>query len=245
MKISSLRVVAALGMVAAVAAGAHAQSLERVLTKYYEAMGGLEKWNELRTLSMQSTLFTPQGNLTTKRIVKRPGKVRLEMGMPGSFIIVQAYDGKKGWIINPMSGSSSAQEIPSEQAIMMRAEADIDGYLMNYKKEGTKITLGKQEKLNGKTQHVLNVKTSLNEDLVFYLDGATYMPTKVTKKVSQEGRIYQVDVYPGDFKKISGIMVAHSTETRIGPQLMGTMKVEKVEVNTEIPDTVFEKPINP
>jgi outer membrane lipoprotein-sorting protein len=43
---------------------------------------------------------------------------------------------------------------------------------------------------------------------------------------------------------VEGIAVPGKIETKMKDQVMGTLVIENVEFNTELDDTLFEKPVN-
>ena len=87
------------------------QSLDDVLAKHYEAIGGLEAWTGLESMEMSGTISLAGGMAQGPFQVhqKRPSMTRIEITIQGMNII-QAYDGKMAWQIMPMTGSTEPAE---------------------------------------------------------------------------------------------------------------------------------------
>ncbi|NNG15644.1 MAG: hypothetical protein HKM89_04120, partial [Gemmatimonadales bacterium] len=76
-------------------------SLEDVLGKYYEAIGGVEAWMSIQTMKMTGTMTMRRGmEVPFTRMVKRPDKVRMEFTMQG-MTGVRAFDGQTAWMFMP------------------------------------------------------------------------------------------------------------------------------------------------
>ena len=56
------------------------------------------------------------------------------------------------------------------------------------------------------------------------------------------GNEIESDTYYSNYMMVEGIAVPAKIETKMNGQLMGTLIVDKVELNTDLSDTLFEKP---
>jgi hypothetical protein len=57
------------------------------------------------------------------------------------------------------------------------------------------------------------------------------------------GNEMESDTYYSNYSMVEGIAVPGKIETKMKDQLMGTLVIENVELNTELDDTLFEKPV--
>jgi hypothetical protein len=53
----------------------------------------------------------------------------------------------------------------------------------------------------------------------------------------------EVDSYPGNYKPVNGLMMAHSVENKIKGQTIFTLTIDKVEMDVAIDDAVFKMPV--
>lgn len=102
-----LKSLLALALLAFLASAAHAQTVDEILAKHYDAIG-LDKLKKVQTMRVHGKMAVGPGMgaaLTMER--KRPGQSRMEFtiqGMTG----VQAFDGENGWSIMPFMGKKGS-----------------------------------------------------------------------------------------------------------------------------------------
>src|SRR5262245_51987042 len=81
------------------ASAVHAQSVEDIVARYIQRVGGLDRIQSLQTISRTGTFYGGGGfEARVHNENKRPNKVREEFGIQG-MTGVNAYDGKSGWKI--------------------------------------------------------------------------------------------------------------------------------------------------
>jgi hypothetical protein len=56
------------------------------------------------------------------------------------------------------------------------------------------------------------------------------------------GNETESDTYFSNYSMVEGIAVPGKIDTKMKGQLMGTLVIEKVEMNIELDDALFEKP---
>jgi hypothetical protein len=105
------------------AAPAGAQTLDQVLERYYQARGGLETWRAIDTQRATGIISTNGIELAMVMLNKRPnlGRQDLTFEFPGQgpMSILNVFDGRTAWTVNPMLGGTGAQEVagPDGQAM--------------------------------------------------------------------------------------------------------------------------------
>src|SRR5579884_585753 len=78
-------------------------SADEIVQKYVDARGGLQKIHAIQTMKLIGTADfngQMQGAITIQ--TRRPNLFRFDMNLPNG-TMVQAYDGKTGWNINPFT----------------------------------------------------------------------------------------------------------------------------------------------
>ena len=91
----------------AAAARALAQtSVDQILEKYAQALGGQAAYEKVTTRAMKGTVEMPDDNVTGTALVvaKAPDSFRLTMDIPGYGVVETVVDGGNGWEKNPDSG---------------------------------------------------------------------------------------------------------------------------------------------
>src|SRR5210317_528294 len=84
-------------------AGVQAQSLEKVLEKHYAATGAA-KIVAVKSFNIKAKMSVMGMDMPLTMKIKKPNKFRVESEIMGQKTIA-AYDGVKGWMINPALGA--------------------------------------------------------------------------------------------------------------------------------------------
>ncbi len=218
---------------------ASAQNLDQILNDHFETIGQSEL-NKMQ--SMKVAGYSKQMNMETpfELIVKRPGKMRIDIEMQGRKI-EQAYNGDSAWMTQPF-GDNKPTMIKGTQLDGLRVMADMDGPLYNAKKKGIKLKLEGSDTVKG--QHAFIVEAMLNPDMsIFYYIGQdNHLIIKESIDVIMQGQeISQVNYY-SDFRETKGIMNAYHQETHLNGQLFRESVTESIEYNVAVDDAIFEVP---
>lgn len=216
-------------------------TVDEVLKKHFEALGGYEKLKSINTMKL-TLKFTTQG-IEGPAIVfnKRPNKFRLNATIQG-MEMVQAYDGSVAWGIYPFGGNPDPQKLSEEQTKNLAEDADIDGALMDYQKKGHQVELMGTEELEGTETYKLKLTLKSGNTRYIFLDSEYFLPIRITAKVKRGEQEYEVDTYQGDFKDVNGFIMPHSTEVKMGGNTVRTLTLEKVEINLDLEDSMFTMP---
>lgn len=220
---------------------APAQTVDDIIAKNLKSKGGLEKLQATNSLRMSGTINSQGNEMPLEVWSKRPNLFRREVAVQGQKI-VQASDGKTVWMINPMTGVSTPQEVPADQANMMQADADFDGVFVDYKKRGTAIELVGAEKLAGKDVYHLKVTPKGSEVQDYFLDAASGLEVKVTRAVEQGGMKMNVETELSNYQDVNGLMVPFATRQSLNGTPIAQVTIQKVEFNVPIEDALFKMP---
>ncbi|MEM1182647.1 MAG: hypothetical protein AAGM22_30155 [Acidobacteriota bacterium] len=200
-------------LVAGLPAFAEDMTLDQVIDKNIEARGGEEAWSEVKSAKITGMMTMGPGmELPMTMYFMRPGKVRMEMEMQGQQI-VQAYDGESGWQIFPMMGKPDAQKMSDDEVKMVKRQADFEGPLVDWKEKGHNIELVGKEDVDGTEAYKLKVTLDTGDVAYTYLDAEYFLEFKQeTTIANQAGQDMKANVVVGDYKEVSGLMLAHSME---------------------------------
>jgi hypothetical protein len=91
------------------------QSVDDIVTKYIQRVGGQERIQAVQTLRRVGR-FYGGGGFEAKVVYenKRPGMVREEFSF-GGMTGVNAFDGKAGWKIEPWQGKKDAESLGEDE----------------------------------------------------------------------------------------------------------------------------------
>src|SRR5437762_6858858 len=127
---------------------AHSQTVDEIVQKYSNAVGGVDNFKKIKTAKFSGTA-SAQGQdfpLTVQIINGRAMRTDVEvMGQS----ITNAYKDGKGWKINPFAGDPTATDATAEELNEFRIQGSLISQLMDYKEHGYKAELLGHEDVQG------------------------------------------------------------------------------------------------
>jgi outer membrane lipoprotein-sorting protein len=217
------------------------QSLDDILNEYFSATG---QDNLLKVNTQKLTGKMIQGGLEIPfiQMAKRPAKVRIE-GTFQDLTFIQTFNGEEGWMVNPFAGVTEPQPMSEDEIRSMHYQADMDGMLWNWKEKGYTVTFEGEEDMEGTSCYKIKLETKAGDTFTYYLDSDTYIMLRLTTKMMMMGNEMETDTYYSNYMMVEGIAVPANIETKLKGQLLMTMTIEKAELNTDLDDALFEKPL--
>lgn len=214
------------------AGGLKAQSLDEIVSKHNEAVGGEKAWKNVSSIVYTGSMVTPNGEFSLIKSVLANKGMRVDIDIMGqkNFTIVTP---NKGWSFWPIGGQSKPEEIPADDLAKVQTELEVMDELMTYKASGAKLELSGKEKIDGKDLFKLAYTDKNQNEKTLFVDPATYYVVRQVEKGGPQG---DAVVTMSDYKKLpEGITVAMSVESPQGP-----VKMSKVEVNTIKDESIFK-----
>jgi outer membrane lipoprotein-sorting protein len=222
---------------------AYAQDLQKILDKYFET-AGQQKLLTLKSLVSSGKTIQMGMEMPFKTYQKRPSKSRLEIEIQGS-TMVMAFDGEKGWAIQPWTGSSDPIDIVGPELGSVKELADLDGALWDYEKKGHQLELVGTDEFAGTEVYVLKLTRKEGDISTFYVDSEKFVTLKMVNNMVVEGQEVEMEMHMSDYQEVDGIKYPFTTEQRMNGQVFMTIKIEEVSFNEDLPDDMFAKPASP
>jgi len=238
------RAVAVLGLAMLVAMPAAAQTADDVIAKNNDAKGGLARQKAVKSVRMTGRMIVGPGiEAPIVLEMKRPKSMRIDIAIQG-MTITQAYDGTVGWMLNPLSGRTDPEPLPSEAMKAVEEQADIDGPLIDYKAKGNTVELLGKEKAEGTECYKLKVTLKNGDVRTLFIDAESYLEVKIETRTMVRGTEQLGDIIYGDWKEVGGILMAHSVDAgQPGAQMRQKMTIDKIELDVPIDNARFTMPV--
>lgn len=217
-----------------------AQSVEEILKEHFSAIGQ-DNMLKLNTQRLSGKMVQSGLEIPFIQMGKRPAKVRVE-GTFQDLTFIQTFNGKEGWSINPFAGVTDPQQMTEDDLKGMHYQADMDGMLWNWNEKGYTVTFDGKEDMEGTSCFKLRLDTKEGDTFTYYIDSDSYIMLRTNTKMKIMGNETESDTYFSNYTMIEGIAVPGKIDTKMKGQLMGTLVIEKVEMNIELDDALFEKP---
>jgi outer membrane lipoprotein-sorting protein len=218
-----------------------AQTVDELIKKNIEARGGLERLKAIKSLRMTGKVHTEGMKIPMVLHIKKPNLVRGEATLQG-VTMVKAYDGETAWQINAFEGSKEPEVMTGYDAKEAIHFGDIDGPLFGYKTKGSTVELVGKEELEATPVYKLKVTMKDGDVRYIFLDAQNFLELKESETQKEEGSSQTVEISYSDYKAVAGVMIAHSTETKVNGEIDYQMNIEKVEINVSIDDSIFKMP---
>jgi len=238
------RAVAVLGLAMLVAMPAAAQTADDIIAKNNDAKGGLARQKAVKSVRMTGRMIVGPGiEAPIVLELKRPKSMRIDIAIQG-MTITQAYDGTVGWMLNPLSGRTDPEPLPSELRKSVEEQADIDGPLVDYKAKGNTVELLGKEKAEGTDCYKLKVTLKNGDVRTFFIDAESCLDVKIETRTMVRGTEQLGDIILGDWKEVGGILMAHSVDAgQPGAPMRQKMTIDKIELNVPVDDARFTMPV--
>lgn len=243
MKIRSLLLAA--GILLSAGFVSNAQTVDEIIASHLEAIGGAEKWQSYESMRLSGNAQQMGLTFPVTVISMRPNLNKVVVDVMGKQII-DAFDGKDAWSINPLMGSADPQkktDEESKEAALQNFESDF----INFREKGYSLTLEGKEEVEGTECYVLKLVKAEGHEEYHYLDTETYV-TIMNRTFPQSGpaKGQAVETYFSDYQEVegAGVLIAFTFEQRMDGQVVMQMTTEKVEFNTgDISAEMFAFPV--
>jgi outer membrane lipoprotein-sorting protein len=213
-----------------------AQSLDEIVKKYTEA-NKLDHVSSLKTIKVTANLSIQGMEMPMVLWMKNPNKIKSVTSFNGQDMI-QVFDGDKGYVVNPMAGSTDPVEMTPDQVKQTLRNSMFQNFMANYFKNG-QLTLDGEDKVNDKPAFKIKATIEGGTVIDMYIDKSSYFLVKTSTTTSQGGMTVTVDSYPTDYTETSGVMIPMKTTTSAqGMDIL--INFTKVEVDVPMEDSVFK-----
>lgn len=229
-----------------VSTAAMAQNADAILAKYFENIGGLDKWKNIKSMKSTGKMSMSGLELPLEMEAKSPAMMRLTIDVQGQKII-QATDGTTAWLLNPLQGGMEPMKLPDDMAKELN-DRKFEIEFIDYQKKGHEVTLEGEEEIDGVKCYKIKLVKNKNNDQedvteIHYFDKETYVPIMMISYArSGPMKGAEARTYFSDYQEVDGVMIAFFTEVKANGQTIQKLVLEKVLLNVPIEDAVFAFP---
>lgn len=197
--------------------------------------------NGVEVLVLEGTSIGSGVEMPVKLTFKRPDKLRIDVEFQGQFIN-QAYNGEKGWAINPFSGTTDPIEMAGPQLAAFEAISDMDGPLYNWKEKGFEVTLKGEEEVEGTTTWQIEAKINDEITIDYFLDKENYVIILEKFKIKIQDQLIEQDNFYSNYNEVNGMIMAYERIQKMNGQIASQTTIENIEFNTDVSDSYFDMP---
>lgn len=214
-------------------------TVETIIQNYIKAVGGKAAIEKQTVRQMKGTVeLAPIGlKGTVEMLSVAPNKSYSKSNITGIGEIIEGFDGKTAWSINPLQGS---REKKGEELLQIQLLNDFYRDL-NLEKLYPKMEVKGVEKIGDKEAYVvIATPTGLAPD-TFYFDKQTGLLLRQdTVYISPEGK-FNLQTTFEDYRDVDGIQVAFKMMAK-NPQFEVITTFTEVKHGVKVEESLFAKP---
>ena len=213
-----------------------AQSLNEIV-KNFTVANKLDKISSLQSIKLTGNMSMMGMDMPMVIYMKNPNKIK-SVATIGGQEMVQVFDGEKGYMINPMTGSATPVEMGPEEARQLLRSNVFQNYLDNYLKNN-QLTLEGVENVDGKPAFKIKAAIEGGNVIRIFIDKNSYLIVKTVADVRQGGTAISLESVPSDYTETNGVLLPITTTTSAaGMQFV--YKYTEVKVNEPMDDAIFK-----
>jgi len=213
-----------------------AQTLEEIVKKY-TAANKLDQVSNLKTIKITANMSMMGMEMPMVMWMKNPNKIKSVTTFNGQEMI-QVFDGEKGYIVSPMTGSTDPVEMTEDQVKQTLRSSMFQNYMANYFKNG-QLALAGEDKVNDKPAYKIKATAEGGTVIDMYIDKSSYLLVKTSTTTSQGGMTITMDSYLSDYTETSGLLIPmKTTSSAQGMDII--INFTKIEVDVPMDDSLFK-----
>jgi outer membrane lipoprotein-sorting protein len=230
--------------------GLTAQTVDEILSKYYENVGGKEAWKELQATRTIAKVRTQGLELPAVLIQTKDGKQKVSINFQGMEIVQPCFDGQVGWQTNFMTMKAEKME-SEDNEIMKSSTEDFPDAFLEYAEKGYSLTLEGIETVEGtdcfklmltKKPLIVDGKEEPNINY-WYFEKENFVPILYKSSIPKgPAKGMMTETVLSDYQEINGLLFPFTIEQKVNGTLQATISVEKIELNPTIDQTIFSFP---
>ncbi|MDP4285019.1 MAG: hypothetical protein Q8891_11375 [Bacteroidota bacterium] len=216
------------------------QSVEEIIDNYIAARGGIDKFRSIISISMEGTRKMMDNEVRVK-IIKVQGRLfrtDFEFGGNRGYTIITPG---KGWAY--FSGHADGpQPLLAEKLKSMQTELNIGDPLVDYQLNGYQAVLHKNEILNGRKCHKIQLISADSRENFYYIDAKTNLLAQSSHLVEGNGQNSGKEVITNysDYVDFGGVLFPKTIVTESDGLDSGSITFDKIETNISVDEKMYK-----
>lgn len=214
-------------------------SISEVLDKYVKAIGGRDAVSKQKSRVQTGTIeLSPMGlKGTVESFARSDDRSFTKVSIAGIGDILDGYDGKTAWTVNPIQGS----RIKDGRELQQTKRNNIFAREIMIDKIYTKLAVSGVEKIGDREAFKVVASTDGLSDDILYFDTVTGLIVRSdTISVTPEGEQLVKSFYD-DYREVDGVKSAFKIRA-VTPAFEINTAFTEVKYNVPIEDAIFAQP---
>ena len=214
-------------------------TVDTVLAKYVEAIGGKEAIEKQTSRASKGTFEIPAMGLSgaLQTFEKAPNMTSTNIELAGVGAIHIVFNGKQAWQQDPMTG---LREMTGVELATMKIEGQFHGAL-KMKELYKSMSVKGKEKVGSAEAYVVEAIPAEGSPVKMYFDTTSgLLVRRESEQESPQGKM-PTELLLEDYRAVDGVKMPFVVKTNT-PAMAFTIKLEEVKHNVAIDDAKFAKP---
>jgi hypothetical protein len=217
-------------------------TIDQILTKYTEALGGSAAIDKLKSRSMKGTWLTSTGITLSYEVYQAaPDKIYTVANIPGQGLLERGFNGAIGW----EKGARGVRDLGGEQLAYLRRYPDLFKDI-KLKEQFARMDVARKDQVDGRDVYVVGASTADNGREQLFFDAQTgllvrrisYLPTMVG--------VIPEEIDFEDYHDVDGMKLPFTIRiSAIDPFYSSTRRFTEVKLNVPVDHAKFNKPPAP
>lgn len=210
-------------------------TVESVLNKYMEALGGEEAVSKVKNVAIKMDAEMNGQKLALDMLMAKDLKSKTTVSMGPMAVMVAVTDGSASASQMSMGQKAPLTDIQKEEL------AVANGLFTEFKmmEMGALAELTGVEQINGKDNYAMEVTLAKGGTFTLYFDTESGLKTRYSKLVELPQGSFIQNVDYKDYKEVNGVKIFHQLTQNMGPQSLDS-KASEVLVNQDLPADTFK-----
>jgi len=211
---------------------AFSQNVEDILHKHAEAMGGLERWQSLKSYRQ---VFGKQNGSHLTMTCRMPDEITLDF-QKGDQQSTKGYDGEHGYLVK----NGQYEPMRPGEAIEMAEEPHFYSDLMMAPVHGQEVALMGEEEVDGISCYKLKLKKSSKDEQLYWLNQSTYLIEQTgeySEDSAHDGIYYKTRL--SDYREVDGYVFPFRQSLIPSNRPPIVSVTSSLEVNFSLPEDHF------
>jgi len=205
-----------------------AQTLDEIIDYHFDAVNQ-DKFNQTKTIIIESDLNLSDGKGKILIFHKRPNKLRIEQTI-NQRTLLTLFDGVNCFVISGVDTNNLIGKDLEE----IKSAADLDGYFFCYREKARDLKYIGEFSEGGKKFYQINCTEISGDTTNIFIDSKSYLIAKTIQH--KNGTIKETGME--NYKKIEDISFPHKLTTAENGKTK-TQIVKKIKLNEELPEELF------
>ena len=242
MSMKTIRLIALSILAFSLAGNLLSQTADEVISKYIQVIGGKDRLGKITSVYTESTIDVAGAQGIIKSTTLNGKGMRTVIEIAGQNI-TSCFTDKEGWVINTMTGNSSAEIMPRAQYNLGKDQIIVGGPFINYAEKGYKVELRGTDIVANVNSYKIEFTSPDSILSVYFFDSKTFYLVRAVSQSVSMGQIVPSITNYSDFRQTDGYTIPYKTEIYLPEgQFVNDMTVTKVELNKPVDELIFKKP---